>query len=448
MICPFPTVCVIATLLAAGDTRDAGAADAERGRDALLSRSHLRPEWGTSTYRDVARYWDTEAPDPDREPDAFADAFRNRYGLHPAPYANDGLPMGLRRATDPASGRDGIQVDCLICHGGSIGGTSYVGLGNSQLDLIGLYRDLFAADGRPIFFTGFTVNTARGTVNAGQMAVILLSLRNPDLSRRIFPKPLGSQFPETDVPAWWTLKRKRSMYADGRTDARSVRSIMQFLLGEKSLEEFETLEPTFDDIRAYLDTIEAPAYPFPIDHDLADAGRDVFNETCARCHGTYGESPSYPNRIVPLDVIGTDPTRAEAGSEPLIAHYNSTWFGERYPVVEDLIGYQAPPLDGVWATAPYLHNGSVPTLRHLLDSPTRPKRFRRPPSTDFDHYDADAVGWKAEVLDPVPPESAERDRDRTIFDAGRRGLDNAGHTFGDGLSDGERRAVIEYLKTL
>ena len=448
MICHLPIVCTIAALMAAGDVRGVEPGAADRGREALLSRGHLRPEWGTATYRDVARDWDIEAPNPSGNSDAFADAFRDRYGLHPAPYPNDGLPMGLRRATDPASGREGIQVDCMICHGGSIGGTSYVGLGNSQLDLIGLYRDLFAADGRPLFFTGFTVNTARGTVNAGQMAVILLSLRNPDLSRRILPKPLRSQFPETDVPAWWTLKHKRTMYADGRTDARSVRSIMQFLLGEKSAEELRALEPDFADIRAYLDTIEAPAYPFPIDQDLADAGRTVFNEACARCHGTYGESPSYPNRIVPLEVIGTDPTRALAGSDSLISHYNSTWFGEQYPVVDDLVGYQAPPLDGVWATAPYLHNGSVPTLRHLLDSPTRPARFRRPPSTDFEHYDPDAVGWKSEVLDPVPPDVADRDRDRTIFDIHRRGLDNAGHTFGDGLSDAERMAIIEYLKTL
>ena len=67
-----------------------------------------------------------------------------------------------------------------------------------------------------------------------------------------------------------------------------------------------------------------------------------------------------------------------------------------------MIGYQAPPLDGIWATAPYLHNGSVPTLYHLLKSSDRPARFRRPPSTDFEHYDQVKVGWKFEPVTDAP----------------------------------------------
>ncbi|WP_315850365.1 c-type cytochrome [Tautonia sociabilis] len=414
----------------------------------MLFRGYLSPEWGEEVYRKVAELWDGKAPDPDADPEAYAEAFASRYGLHPAPYPNGGLPMGLRRSENLKTGRVGFQIDCLACHGGSIGGRSYVGLGNTQLDLIGLYRDFYRADGRPLFFTGFTVNTVRGSVNAGQMAAILISLRNPDLSRRLFPLPHGAKFPETDVPAWWLLKHKRTMYYDGRTDARSVRSIMQFLLGEKTREQFEELEPTFADILAYLNRIEAPSYPFPIDDGLAARGREVFEEHCARCHGSYGEDRSYPNRIIELDVIGTDPARALAGTEALVSHFNASWFGETYPVDEVLTGYQAPPLDGIWATAPYLHNGSVPTLAQLLDSSTRPGRFRRPPSTGFEHYDTEAVGWRVEVLDPVSPEQAARDSDRSIFDASRFGLGNQGHTFGDLLSDDDRRTVIEYLKTL
>ncbi|QDV32621.1 c-type cytochrome [Tautonia plasticadhaerens] len=432
----------------AGGRTAPGTPDADRGRQALTARGYLRPEWGMDVYRAVAGLWGDRAPDPEADPGTYADAFADRYGLHPAPYPNDGLPMGLRRATDPKSGRVGFQVDCLACHGGSIGGTSYVGLGNTRLDMIGLYRDFYRADGRPLYFTGFTVNTARGTVNAGQMAAILIALRSPDLSPRLFPVLHGAKFAETDVPAWWTLKHKGTMYYDGRTDARSVRSIMQFMLGEKSREQFEELEPTFGDILAYLKSIEAPEYPFPVDPDLAERGRGVFEVNCARCHGTYGEGRTYPNRVVELEVIGTDPARALAPTDSLVSHYNKTWFAEHHPVDEVMTGYQAPPLDGVWATAPYLHNGSVPTLSHLLDSDTRPGRFRRPPSTDFEHYDTGRVGWRVEVLDPVEPEIARRDRDRSIFDASRFGLGNRGHTFGDPLTDDERRAVIEYLKTL
>jgi mono/diheme cytochrome c family protein len=420
----------------------------DRGREALTSRSFLKPEWSLEIYENVAELWGNEAPDPGADPESYALAFNRRYGLHPAPFPNDGLPMGLKRSTDPSTGRQGLQVDCLVCHGGSIGGQSFVGLGNSQLDMIGLYQDFFQADGRPIFFTGFTVNTVRGAVNAGQMAAVLISLRKPDLSRRLFPILHGSKFPETDVPAWWNLKYKDTTYYDGRTDARSVRSNMQFMLGEKSREQFEELEPTFADILAYLNSIEAPAYPFPIDAELAASGRAIFENQCAKCHGSYGEEPSYPNLIIELDRIGTDPARALAPSDLLVSHYNSTWFAEDYPVDEVMTGYQAPPLEGIWATAPYLHNGSVPTLEHLLDSPSRPDRFRRPPSTDFEHYDTDRVGWRVEIPGPAAPETSNREKDRSIFDTSRYGLGNQGHTFGDALSPDERRAVIEYLKTL
>lgn len=427
-----------------------GLTASERGRLLLTGQSFLSPEWKLDAYPGASCYWEGVAvPDPERDPEGYASAFASRYGLHPSPFPNDGLPMGIRRATeiDPDEGEEprvGLQVDCMICHGGSIGGTSYVGLGNSQLDMIGFYRDVYAADGRPILFTGFTVNTVRGAVNAGQMAAVLLSLRRPDLSRRLLPLPHDADFPELDVPAWWLLKHKRTMYYDGRTDARSVRSIMQFLMGEYSRDQFEAAEHDFADVLAYIKSIEPPTYPFPIDRAEAERGRALFEEHCTRCHGTYGEDRTYPNRVVPLDVIGTDPARATAHSETLIDLYNASWFGEHFPALEDRGGYQAPPLDGIWATAPYLHNGSVPTLHALLDSSTRPDRFRRPPSTDFEHYDRDHIGWRTE---PLGPDSGD-DHDRSIYDTRRYGLGNQGHLFGDPLTEEERMAVIEYLKTL
>jgi hypothetical protein len=275
-------------------------------------------------------------------------------------------------------------------------------------------------------------------------SVVLLSLRNPDLSFRNFPLVLGANIPELDVPAWWLLGKKSTMYYDGRTDARSVRTNMQFMLGEKTLAEFKELEPTFRDIQAFFNNLEPPKYPFPIDREKAERGRTLFEKSCAKCHGTYGENAKYPNRIVELNEIGTDPARAQGISPRFVAHYNSTWFGEDFPVDEEMTGYQAPPLDGVWATAPYLHNGSVPTLTSLLKSSDRPSRFTRPPSTDFDHYDKLNVGWKFEV----PAADAPPRKDRSLFDSKRFGLGNGGHTFGDKLTEDERMQVVEYLKTL
>lgn len=425
----------------AGDLEQAAA---ERGRLAMTSTGYLKPAWSAEAYQNVVKFWDAGAPDPIKEPEAYAAAFRRRYGLAPAPYPNDGLPMGLRRGNGPDGAKVGLAIDCLSCHGGSIGGTSYVGLGNTQLDMTTLFHEMMKADGKRPPLSPFVINSARGTVNAGMFSVVLLSLRNSDLTFRKFPLVTGANIPELDVPAWWLLGKKSTMYYDGRTDARSVRTNMQFMLGEKTLAEFKELEPTFREIQAYFNNLKPPKYPFPIDRVKAEAGKIVFEKSCAKCHGTYGENGKYPNKIIDLAEIGTDPARARGISDRFVAHYNSTWFGEDFPVDEEMTGYQAPPLDGVWATAPYLHNGSVPTLATLLKSLDRPARFYRPPSTDFDHYDTVNVGWKFEV----PANDTGPNKDKRLFDSSRFGLGNGGHNFGDSLTDLERTNVVEYLKRL
>ena len=167
---------------------------ADRGRIALTLTGFLKPEWSEAAYRRAGGLWDSPAPDPDRDPLAYAAAFRWRYGLHPAPYPNDGLPMGLRRGLGSDGAKTtGIQLDCLMCHGGSIGGKSYVGLGNTQLDLRAVLNELTIADGRRPPPSTFVLNSSRGTNNAGMVAAVLLSLRNPDLSFRFFPVAPGRQ---------------------------------------------------------------------------------------------------------------------------------------------------------------------------------------------------------------------------------------------------------------
>lgn len=429
-----------------GDGGSGAHAAAERGRLALTTQSFLPAAWKLGAYESARAYLGPDAPDPCDDPDGYGRAFREHYGLHPAPYANEGLPMGLRRAPRADGAGVGLHIDCMACHGGSIGGKSYVGLGNTQLDLEALLKELTRADGRKPPVSVFTLNSTRGTNNAGMIDVALLSMRNPDLSFRRFPLLTGANLPELDTPAWWHLKKKRTKYYDGRTPAEAVRSNMQFLLGDLTLREFEALEPTFEDIDAYFRSLEAPAYPFPIDAERADRGRLVFQDHCVECHGTYGAEETYPNLIIPLDRIGTDPARAKGLSDRFVAHYNASWFGEKHPVAERMLGYQAPPLDGIWATAPYLHNGSVPTLYHLLNSRMRPGRFTRPPSTDFEHYDTQKVGWSFDVV--ADGADLGRYSAKRVVDTSRYGLGNQGHTFGDVLDEEERFDLIEYLKSL
>lgn len=441
----FPIGIVMALQLAAM----ASAAEDEavqRGKKALLTQCYAPPTMTRRAYEEIWKQWGI------KEKPAAADydrLFRQRYGLHEAPYANDGLPMGLRTASLPLGLGKGISMDCMVCHGGSIAGKSYVSLGNSSLDYQAFYEEMSAADGRPPR-TPFQFCNVRGTNEAGAMAVFLLGYREPNLDRRLnrVDLDLHDDMCE-DVPAWWLLKKKKTMYHTGGADARSVRSMMQFMMSPlNSASDIKHAEADFKDIHAYLLSLQPPKYPLPIDHSLAAKGEDVFRSNCAHCHGSYGEKWSYPNKIVHIDKIGTDRRRFDGITRTFGAYYSKSWFNGDYSINEP-VGYQAPPLDGIWATAPYFHNGAAPTVYHVLNSKARPKLFTRSYRTDLDAYDSVKLGWKIDILVERPdPKKLSPIEYRKIYDTRAPGRANSGHTFGDKLSEEERMAVIEYLKTL
>jgi hypothetical protein len=90
----------------------------------------------------------------------------------------------------------------------------------------------------------------------------------------------------------------------------------------------------------------------------------------------------------------------------------------------------------------------VPTLEGLLNSQKRPKFWALPSTPSADHYNQQTLGWNYTAFSygkDGAKEAAERKR---IYDTTLRGYSNQGHLFGDGLSDEERSAVIEYIKTL
>jgi mono/diheme cytochrome c family protein len=436
---------VVALILTAGQLAAQESA-AERGHKALTGRAFTPASWSVAAYENLWKLWDRKLTEAPRDYDRL---MRERYGLHAAPFENGRYPMGLREGRSLLG--KGVTNDCMLCHGGSVLGKSYVGLGNSALDIQALFEDLNEASGRPPKMP-MTMCNVRGTNEAGTVAVLLLSFREPDLKVRL--KRQDFQLQEDlceDTPAWWLLKKKKTMYHTGTSDARSVRSIMQFMLTPlNSRAVFDKEEPTFTDIRAYLQSLEPPRYPLPIDEAKAIQGAKLFGEHCSRCHGTYGTRWTYPSKVVPLDVIGTDRARFDGIPHVAGAFYNSSWFaqeaGDGYKMTEPK-GYQAPPLDGVWATAPYFHNGSVPTLYDVLNSKGRPRIYTRSYGTGVEDYDAVKVGWKVRLLDRVPDGRTPLER-RKIYDTTQRGRHNTGHTFGDVLTDSERWAVIEYLKTL
>jgi hypothetical protein len=442
---------VVAALgLAVASTAASGLTPVQRGEKALLGRAFTPVFWTTNAYGNAWKRWDGSPKGP---PADYGAAFRDYYGLHAAPYPNGELPMGLRETKGLIT--HGLTTDCLLCHAGSIGGQSYVGLGNASLDIEALFTDLAAADGLPGRVPHRFCNV-RGTSEAGAMAVYLLGMREPDLKMRRTYHDFGirDQMCE-DVPAWWLLHKKKTMYYTGGADARSVRSIMQFMLPLNPPSVFVKEEATFADIQAYVNSLRPPKYPLPVDAALAKRGEAVFSQSCARCHGTYGEQWTYPNKVVPIDEIGTDRNRYAGIPEAFGEFYNRTWFSqEKKGLLGDdykarpATGYQAPPLDGLWATAPYFHNGSAPTVADVLNSKGRPKFFTRSYRTGLEEYDPVKLGWKVRVLDGGADPKASRVERRKVYDTTQPGRGNGGHSYGDDLGDAERAALMEYLKTI
>jgi hypothetical protein len=113
-------------------------------------------------------------------------------------------------------------------------------------------------------------------------------------------------------------------------------------------------------------------------------------------------------------------------------------------VIVNPSGYLAPPLDGVWASAPYLHNGSVPTLWHVLHPDERPVVWQRTENG----YDRERGGLEVTEFAGVPAAAETAAERRRYFDTRLPGKGAAGHRFVDVLDEAGKRAVLEYLKTL
>ena len=186
-------------------------------------------------------------------------------------------------------------------------------------------------------------------------------------------------------------------------------------------------------LQRFVLDLPPPAYPFPIDAALAAQGEKIWQQGCAECHEFGGARTGEP---IPLAMLGTDRHRLDSWTERARDAFNGLAdYDWRYSHFRKTNGYVAQALDGAWARAPYLHNGSVPTLADLLAPPARrPVRFR----VGIDIYDQTRLGFVS-----AGPDAAQgREFDTTL-----PGNSNAGHLFGTDLAEPDKRALIEYMKT-
>jgi hypothetical protein len=207
--------------------------------------------------------------------------------------------------------------------------------------------------------------------------------------------------------------------------------------------------------------LSAPQWPVEvfgkIDAERAKRGEKLYTKYCAACHDGSKDNPRFA-RLYDLDDIKTDPGRATSfaaplpGDKPFPKAIQDLLFELKTKLIADFppdekaklekqpvqwVGpakYAARSLKGSWATPPYLHNGSVPTMDDLL----KPAKDRPPTFYLGSHeYDVAKLGYVS-------------DERTTLFDTKTAGNKNDGHEgerYGTTISPDERKDLLEYLKT-
>jgi mono/diheme cytochrome c family protein len=422
----------------------------EAGFSALVNQPYVSCGMPYSAYRRVA---------PETSPDLLLPGRAGR---------NAELPYFLTAHVN-ADGVEIVSNNCLVCHAARLGDEIVIGLGDAFADFTEDPRQLVTQTGRFVQtqsdgaawahwadriegIAPYIQTRTLGMNPATNLSWALMAHRDPR-TMAWSPTPLIDPPPRDPVPLrtppWWWMGKKNAMFYTtiGRGD-HSRYMLFASLLCADSVAELEEIDQFAPDIRAYLASLEAPAFPYPIDAGLAEQGQALFTRHCAACHGTYGEAPRYPNRVIGLDEIGTDPLYARSMTDGSLDRFFD-WV-ERSPHggtvrAAPAEGYIAPPLDGIWAVAPYFHNGAVPSLAAVLDSRLRPQFWRHVTPRA---YDPAVLGWQFEVLETGKAGAASAAERAAIYDTTLPGYGKDGHSYSDDLTDDERAALLEYLKSL
>jgi hypothetical protein len=370
-------------------------------------------------------------------------------------------------------------VNCVTCHTAEIDGMAYFGAGTKTFDdkwLGDALKLLTSERWRPLLLRSpaddeFAAAASRilnthhhdkiDSLTRGRSTAFAAS------HVELYMRPHGGAMPPNDAvgrgdvktpPLWHTAAKMQAgrWYTDGSFHGR-----VPMMASSMELEKdrpFDALVSTVlpaikQEFATVIQHLRPPPYPYGIDARLAERGKKLFYSKelrCSRCHGEYDGSGNVHWPGVHADV-GTDPGRRNVVSAQFIDAFDQSPLAAE-GTLETSEGYAATPLTGVWANYPYLHNGSVPTLYHLLGpASARPRIFSVMAARRFDR---DRVG---QLL--VPDQSSRQltelqlfqrfAGDRDWFNTAREGCGNSGHDVWERIgTDANRRALIEYLKTL
>jgi hypothetical protein len=252
----------------------------------------------------------------------------------------------------------------------------------------------------------------------------------------ILKQPIDTTIGNSDMVPLWNMKERRAMplHWDGLTTSLHE-SVLSSAIGDGASRKSVALA-NLGRIEQWLMELTSPRYPLNIDAALAARGAPVFAEHCASCHAPGGKQAG---AVIPVGEVGTDAHRLNMWTSASASAYNAFADGYQWDFsgFRKTNGYVAVPLNGLWLRAPYLHNGSVPSLQELLEPPDkRRKVFYR----GYDLYDPMRGGFVSD--------GPNAERIGTRYDTERPGNGNGGHLYGVALAADEKRALIEFLKTL
>jgi len=408
-------------------------------------------------------------------------------GLLPGGYASLGVisepghmtPIGF--STRRVGFVDQVGPNCALCHTGTVRASAdaepvvYPAAPAHQLDLMGYFRFLFDC-GRSDQFTRQNVLAAierRTELNMFERLIYRMAV--PQVRAALVEG--GGQFDSIvrNRPPWgpgrvdtfnpykvlvfhdnmandtsigtadfmsiWDQRSREGLWLhwDGNNDSLDERNLSAAIgAGATPL----TLSSTpnmqgINRIKRWIADLPPPRYPFGIDHAQAAAGRPIYQRECASCH-----EPGQPNfgAVIPVRLLGTDPERQIAFDDRMASRMNTIGAGQPWAFnrFRRTQGYASHPLDGIWLRAPYLHNGSVATLRELLSPPAQRRAVF---FNGNDVYDQSGLGFVADVANRGA-------RHFYRFNTHDRGNGNGGHLYGVNLGEADRNALLEYLKTL
>jgi mono/diheme cytochrome c family protein len=251
----------------------------------------------------------------------------------------------------------------------------------------------------------------------------------------VFHMPDDGTIGTVALPQIWNQRPRENLYLhwDGNNNNLQERNYAAAMAVGATPQ--SVIPASFKEVTDFLLDLHPPAYPFPVDPAKAARGKALYEGKCASCHA-FGSPQT--GQVTSIDVVATDRHRLDSFTEPLVDKFHTFETPPfKFDAYRKTNGYSNTPLDGVWARAPYLHNGSVPTLWDLLEPvEKRPTEFY----SGYDVYDpknvgfvtsgpdAESVGFKYEICMP--------------------GNSNVGHTFGTELKDDEKWDLIEFMKTL